>query len=208
MKSTWFTIPGERFGLEDWQPDYSFPIHAVSEIIERWTSPGDWVLDPFFGEGTTGVVCTQNGRHCIGIEIDKDRATRAATCISKPSRLIVGDARNITPKIQQNIQLLLTSAPFFYEVDDDDEALSSYTNIISKVLERQNSLISNDTIIAIETVFMKRSGTTRNYPAALSNAMKNGFLEIDQTVFTCDARNQCMFGMDHFMIQQFKKRVF
>jgi DNA modification methylase len=28
------------------------------------------VLDPFFGAGTTGVVCRANGRNCIGIELN------------------------------------------------------------------------------------------------------------------------------------------
>ena len=32
------------------------------------TKPGDVVLDPFFGTGTTGAVARRLGRHWIGIE--------------------------------------------------------------------------------------------------------------------------------------------
>jgi len=38
--------------------------------IEELTKPGEWVLDPFMGSGTTGVACVQTGRNFIGIEID------------------------------------------------------------------------------------------------------------------------------------------
>jgi modification methylase len=32
------------------------------------TKPGDVVLDPFFGSGTTGAVAKRLGRHFIGVE--------------------------------------------------------------------------------------------------------------------------------------------
>jgi DNA modification methylase len=34
--------------------------------------PGDWVLDPFFGAGTVGVVCKQHNRRYVGIELNPD----------------------------------------------------------------------------------------------------------------------------------------
>lgn len=39
------------------------------EIIKEFTKPGDIVLDPFFGLGTTGVSCIEQGRHYVGFEI-------------------------------------------------------------------------------------------------------------------------------------------
>ena len=38
--------------------------------VERLTSPGDLVCDPFLGGGTTGVAAVQLGRRFVGIEID------------------------------------------------------------------------------------------------------------------------------------------
>jgi site-specific DNA-methyltransferase (adenine-specific) len=44
------------------------PVWVMAWIIERYTQPGDTVLDPFMGSGTTGVACVKLGRHFIGIE--------------------------------------------------------------------------------------------------------------------------------------------
>ena len=41
------------------------------------TKPGDVVLDPFFGTGTTGAVAKRLGRRFIGIERDPDYAAAA-----------------------------------------------------------------------------------------------------------------------------------
>jgi hypothetical protein len=43
---------------------------GMASIVERFTVPGDLVLDPFMGGGTTGVVALQLDRKFIGIDID------------------------------------------------------------------------------------------------------------------------------------------
>ena len=46
------------------------PYEQVEYVIRLATRPGDTILDPFMGSGTTGVACVQTGRNFIGIEID------------------------------------------------------------------------------------------------------------------------------------------
>ena len=46
------------------------PQALMAELVEKYTKPGDTILDPFMGSGTTGVACVQTGRNFIGIEID------------------------------------------------------------------------------------------------------------------------------------------
>ena len=41
-------------------------------FIDRFTSEGDLVLDPFMGTGTTGVSCVRLNRDFIGIEIKEE----------------------------------------------------------------------------------------------------------------------------------------
>jgi modification methylase len=52
------------------------PEALLHRIFNATTKPGDIVLDPFFGTGTTGAVAKKLGRHFIGIE--RDRAYIAA----------------------------------------------------------------------------------------------------------------------------------
>ena len=51
------------------------PIQLLLRIILSSTNPGDVVLDPFAGSGTTLVVAEQLGRHAIGIELDSHNVT-------------------------------------------------------------------------------------------------------------------------------------
>lgn len=48
------------------------PESLISRILEIATNPGDMVLDPFLGSGTTIAVAQKMGRNCIGIEINSD----------------------------------------------------------------------------------------------------------------------------------------
>jgi DNA modification methylase len=47
------------------------PTDLMQVLIENSTSPGDIVLDPFMGTGSTGVACANTGRRFIGMELDK-----------------------------------------------------------------------------------------------------------------------------------------
>jgi site-specific DNA-methyltransferase (cytosine-N4-specific) len=46
-----------------------FPEVLPEWFIKLFTLPGDIVLDPFLGSGTTGVVCHRLNRHFVGMEI-------------------------------------------------------------------------------------------------------------------------------------------
>lgn len=46
------------------------PDALMRELISLFTNPGDLILDPFMGSGTTGVAAVKLGRRFIGIEKD------------------------------------------------------------------------------------------------------------------------------------------
>jgi len=48
------------------------PVGLMMHYIENSTKPGQIVLDPFMGSGTTGVAALRSGRKFIGIESNKE----------------------------------------------------------------------------------------------------------------------------------------
>lgn len=46
------------------------PLNLISKLVLSSTDPGDIVLDPFIGSGTTAEACLMNKRKYIGIEIN------------------------------------------------------------------------------------------------------------------------------------------
>ncbi len=55
-------------------------------MIVSSTQPGDLIIDPFFGSGTTGAVARRLGRKFIGIERDKKYASIARERIALVKR--------------------------------------------------------------------------------------------------------------------------
>lgn len=47
----------------------TFPIVLPAWFIKLFTQPGDVVLDPFIGSGTTAVACIELDRHFVGVEL-------------------------------------------------------------------------------------------------------------------------------------------
>jgi adenine-specific DNA-methyltransferase len=48
-----------------------FPVEMIERIVRACSNPGDVVLDPFGGSGSTAVAARLNGRSFISIERDE-----------------------------------------------------------------------------------------------------------------------------------------
>ncbi|MFG0252413.1 MAG: DNA-methyltransferase [Phycisphaerales bacterium JB038] len=44
------------------------PLGLIRKFVQVSSNPGDLVVDPFMGSGTTAVACAQLGRRCIGFD--------------------------------------------------------------------------------------------------------------------------------------------
>ncbi|MEM9267406.1 MAG: site-specific DNA-methyltransferase [Pseudomonadota bacterium] len=76
MRSDWLLpICTGHERLKDENGEKAHPTQKPEALLHRVlvgaTNPGDTVLDPFFGTGTTGAVAKRLGRHFIGIEQDE-----------------------------------------------------------------------------------------------------------------------------------------
>src|SRR5579859_1570675 len=57
--------------LEAFKHPAVFPEDLARDHILSWSNPGDLILDPFCGSGTTCKMALMNGRQYIGIDIDQ-----------------------------------------------------------------------------------------------------------------------------------------
>jgi site-specific DNA-methyltransferase (adenine-specific) len=68
-----------------------FPESLARDHILSWSNPGDLVLDPFVGSGTTPKMAMQNGRHYLGFDISEEYCTLARKRVAwaNPPLLVV-----------------------------------------------------------------------------------------------------------------------
>jgi len=63
-------------------------LETVRRCIKLWSNPGDLVLDPFAGIGTTGYVAVQNGRRFVGCELKRSYFEAACQNIGRASNVM------------------------------------------------------------------------------------------------------------------------
>lgn len=96
----------------------------VARIIKFFTKPGQTVLDPFVGVGSTLKAAALEGRQGIGFELYPDFARLAKLRLKKevpadvleanPQKVMQGDSRKLTKKLGENsVDLIVTSPPYW-----------------------------------------------------------------------------------------------
>jgi modification methylase len=107
MRSDWF-IPicsgGERLknsSGEKLHPTQK-PEALLYRVIMATTKPGDVVVDPFFGTGTTGLVCKHLARHFIGMERDESYVKAARKRLDGVEAITDFDVLKITAKREES----------------------------------------------------------------------------------------------------------
>lgn len=61
----------------------AFPVDLPKWFIKLFTEPGDVVLDPFVGSGTTAVAALQLSRYFVGIELSPENVVTAIERVSE-----------------------------------------------------------------------------------------------------------------------------
>ncbi|MEO3386090.1 site-specific DNA-methyltransferase [Mesorhizobium sp. CAU 1741] len=74
------------------------PEALLARILLSSSKPGDVVLDPFFGTGTTGAVAKRLGRHFVGIEREQAYIDAAIERIDDVKPLAAADLSIMTSK--------------------------------------------------------------------------------------------------------------
>ncbi|HUN22061.1 MAG TPA: DNA methyltransferase [Anaerolineales bacterium] len=100
-----------------------FPETLVQEFVEFFTKPGQWVLDPMAGTGSTLVACLRSGRNAIGVELNPAYAQIAQQVLSEElaeqehptlqATLLQADARSFPLTDLPTIDYVITSPPYW-----------------------------------------------------------------------------------------------
>ncbi|BCH34119.1 methyltransferase [Mesorhizobium sp. L-8-10] len=103
MRSDWlFPICTGSERLKDGNGNKLHPTQKPEALLARVmmasTRPGDVVLDPFFGSGTTGAVAKRLGRHFVGIEREQAYIDAAAERIAAVKPLQAAELAVISGK--------------------------------------------------------------------------------------------------------------
>ena len=106
------------------------PLHIARWAIQKYTQPGDWVLDPTIGAGTTAMEALTQGRSVAGMELEYGIVLKANvdTALVHPGargckvRVAQGDARNIDAFLDRadlqgiQYQLVVNNPPYSGDV--------------------------------------------------------------------------------------------
>ncbi len=113
MRSDWlFPICSGHERLKDEDGRKAHPTQKpealLARVIMSSTKPGDIVLDPFFGSGTTGAVAKRLGRHFVGIEREQSYIDAASARIDAveplgKAELTVMTGKKAEPRVAFNV---------------------------------------------------------------------------------------------------------
>ncbi|MFQ6133222.1 MAG: DNA methyltransferase [Armatimonadota bacterium] len=125
LTKSWFVADGQSAEVT---PDVerhpaSFPPSLPERFIRFFTHPGDIVLDPFVGCGSTLVACQAAGRHGIGVDISPHycaAAMRRLELLPPPEgdpplglEVVQADARQLADLGLPAVDFCITSPPYW-----------------------------------------------------------------------------------------------
>lgn len=79
-QARWGTLPGGYVpgqGFRKHERMGGKPVGLMRDLVKDYSRPGDVILDPFMGAGTTALGCILTGRKFVGMEIDEEAFQQA-----------------------------------------------------------------------------------------------------------------------------------
>jgi DNA modification methylase len=211
-----------------------YPETMAQEFIEFFTKEGETVLDPMAGTGSTLVAALRAGRNSYGIELNPKYARIAAKIIEEErqtlgekvegltSKVVNGDAAQITNYQLPTIDYVLTSPPYWdmlrargaetqkkrradaeldvhYSDDPNDlgnvEDYEAFLEKLVDVYKRLKSLLREKAYLTIIVKNVKKGG--KIYPLAWDIARELGktYTLKDEKIWLQDNQSLSPFGM-------------
>jgi tRNA G10 N-methylase Trm11 len=106
--------------------DVHFTESLAEAVIQEYSRPGDVVLDPFAGFGTTALVAVRMGRRAVAVELLEERASFIRQRLGDGTEVITGDARRLGSLISGPVDLCFTSPPYMTATGHPQNPLTGY----------------------------------------------------------------------------------
>lgn len=123
------SVPARPDWPADVEDDICFPPALVAAFLDEFSLPGEVVLDPFAGFGTTLEVCNGMGRRAIGVELLPERAEFIRSRIGPPAEIHCADARELDALPIGPVQFVMTSPPYMTKTHHRQNPLNGYRSL-------------------------------------------------------------------------------
>jgi DNA modification methylase len=126
---TWFVLNPPR-RLSKVAHPATFPTALAQDFVSFFTKPGDWVIDPFLGTGSTLIAAKSLGRNGVGIELYAEYVRMARRWVEQiggdtMAMVFRGDSREILQQIPSEglpkMKFCLTSPPYWSQLSAPSE---------------------------------------------------------------------------------------
>lgn len=198
------------------QEEIRMPETEVEFFINKYTKPGEKVLDIFAGFGTTLLVCEELGRIPYGIEYDKAKWQYTQNHLNSTNKdnIIHGDSRKVLKYEFPQIDFLITSPPFARKEDfvapltdyESKGTYSEYLQGIHNIFYDLRKIVKPDGYLIVEIGNMKnpetQSVTTLAWDVAREIAKSHHFLGEIVVIWNCNSitdenEGAYGYGYDH-----------
>lgn len=193
-KSVWnigICIGNERLKGEDGKKVHSTqkPEKLLYNVIVSSSKPGDIVLDPFFGTGTTGAIAKLTGRKYIGIEREEEYIKAAQSRLDE-----------IVPNIDEVANLSFEVKPPKVPMDKlisfdylkvGQEVYNKHQEKIG-IIENNGYINDGEDILSIHKMSAKHLGLTNNngWDYFWVNNNQNQFVSLDSLRYEFQEQTQ------------------
>lgn len=142
------------------------PPALVERLLERYTAPGDRVLDPFAGFGTTLAVAGRLDREAWGVEYEPRRVEHVRERVAEPDRVLAGDALALDDLDLPPADCVVTSPPFMargmttnpFENYAGESDYERYLGDVATAFEGVRAVVADDARVLVDVVNIRHDG--------------------------------------------------
>ena len=164
--------------------DDRFPLDLAVRVLETFSSPGDTVLDPFVGLGTTFAAGSQTGRSVIGIESNPERVAHVRRSIAPPHVLIASRAQDVDLAALPPIGLLYCSPPYPTVHLRDEPWGPTYFEDMRDIFQRLGTRVQPDGRIVVEVSNVRTNDGFRPLVAQFAQLLGEVFRQTGEIIRT------------------------